>query len=44
LAGAHSADVIVFGATAGDVVAAVAAAHEGASVLLLEPSGHVGGC
>ena len=38
-----SADVCVFGATAGGVVAAVAAAGEGASVVLLNPRTHVGG-
>src|SRR4051812_29069795 len=36
-------DVVVYGATAGGVVAAVAAAREGKSVLLLEPGRHVGG-
>ena len=39
----HSADVVVFGATAGGVLAAIAAAGEGASVLLVEPGRHVGG-
>jgi hypothetical protein len=38
-----SADVAVYGATAGGVLAAVAAAREGGSVLLLEPGRHVGG-
>ncbi len=38
-----SADVAVLGATAGGVIAAVAAAREGASVVLLEPRRHVGG-
>jgi hypothetical protein len=37
------ADVVVYGATAGGVLAAVAAAREGKSVLLLEPGKHVGG-
>src|SRR5436190_22331681 len=37
------ADVIVHGASAGGVIAAVAAAREGKSVLLLEPGRHVGG-
>lgn len=37
------ADVVVYGATAGGVVAAVAAAREGKSVLLVEPGRHVGG-
>ena len=41
--GVKSADVIVVGATAGGVLAAIAAATEGASVLLLEPGRHVGG-
>ena len=36
-------DVVVYGATAGGVMAAVAAADEGASVVLLEPGRHVGG-
>jgi hypothetical protein len=38
-----SYDVVVYGATAGGVVAAVAAAKEGATVALLEPGRHVGG-
>ena len=36
-------DVIVYGATAGGVMAAVAAAGEGARVALLEPGRHLGG-
>src|SRR3954452_14825191 len=36
-------DVVVYGGTAGGVAAAVAAAREGKSVLLLEPGRHVGG-
>jgi arylsulfatase A-like enzyme len=36
-------DVIVFGATPGGVCAAIGAAREGAKVLLLEASPHVGG-
>jgi len=36
-------DVVVYGATAGGVMAAIAAAKEGASVALLEPGRHVGG-
>ncbi len=36
-------DVVVYGATAAGVVAAVAAAREGAKVILLEPGRHVGG-
>lgn len=46
LAGAASAaqfDVIVYGGTAGGVIAAVAAAREGLSVALLEPGRQVGG-
>lgn len=40
---AMQADVIVYGATPGGFCAAIAAAREGASVVLLEPTGHVGG-
>jgi len=36
-------DVVVYGATAGGVAAAVAAAGEGGSVALIEPRHHVGG-
>ena len=36
-------DVVVYGATPGGFCAAIAAAREGASVVLLEPSAHVGG-
>lgn len=36
-------DVIVYGSTPGGFCAAIAAAREGASVILLEPTGHVGG-
>jgi hypothetical protein len=39
----QSADVIVYGATPGGFCAAIAAAREGASVILLEPTRHVGG-
>lgn len=39
----RSADVIVYGSTPGGVCAAIAAAREGASVILLEPTRHVGG-
>jgi ribulose 1,5-bisphosphate synthetase/thiazole synthase len=38
-----SADVIVYGSTPGGYCAAIAAAREGASVILLEPTRHVGG-
>lgn len=37
------ADVIVYGSTPGGYCAAIAAAREGASVILLEPTTHVGG-
>ena len=37
------ADVLVYGATPGGFCAAIAAAREGARVVLLEPSDHVGG-
>jgi hypothetical protein len=40
---ATQADVIVYGATPGGFSAAIAAAREGASVILLEPTAHVGG-
>jgi len=40
---APAADVVVYGATAGGVVAAIAAAKEGVEVLLVEPGNHVGG-
>ena len=39
----ESADVIVYGSTPGGFCAAIAAAREGASVILLEPTDHVGG-
>lgn len=42
-ADAMSADVIVYGSTPGGFCAAIAAAREGASVILLEPTNHVGG-
>lgn len=41
--GRRSADVLVYGATPAGFCAAIAAAREGASVLLLEPTAHVGG-
>ena len=37
-----NADVIVYGSTPGGFCAAIAAAREGASVILLEPTDHVG--
>ena len=40
---ATQADVIVYGATPGGFCAAIAAAREGASVIMLEPTAHVGG-
>lgn len=40
---ASKADVIVYGSTPGGFCAAIAAAREGASVILLEPTDHVGG-
>jgi hypothetical protein len=40
---ATQVDVLVYGATPGGCCAAVAAAREGAKVILLEPSDHVGG-
>jgi hypothetical protein len=43
LAAERKADVVVYGATAGGVIAAVAAAREGKRVLLVEPGKHVGG-
>jgi hypothetical protein len=36
-------DVIVYGGTSGGVTAAISAAREGLSVLLLEPENHIGG-
>jgi hypothetical protein len=37
------ADVVVYGATPGGFCAAIAAAREGSTVILLEPTGHIGG-
>ena len=39
---ANEADVVVYGSTPGGFCAAIAAAREGASVILLEPTDHVG--
>ena len=39
----RSAEVVIYGATAGGCVAALAAAGAGATVILVEPCGHVGG-
>src|ERR1700744_2668916 len=36
-------DVVVYGGTAGGVIAAVSAAREGLKTALLEPTAHVGG-
>ncbi|MPY87206.1 MAG: FAD-dependent oxidoreductase [Luteitalea sp.] len=36
-------DLVVYGGTAGGIVAAISAAREGASVTVLEPTDHVGG-
>ena len=38
-----AADVVVYGSTPGGFCAAIAAAREGSSVILLEPTRHVGG-
>lgn len=42
-AAACAADVLVYGATPAGLCAAIGAAREGAVVVLLEPTGHVGG-
>ncbi len=42
-AATHNFDVVVYGGTAGGVIAAVAAAREGLQTALLEPTTHVGG-
>jgi hypothetical protein len=42
-AGEQAFDVVVYGATPGGITAAVAAARQGASVALIEPSRHIGG-
>jgi FAD dependent oxidoreductase len=42
-AATRSFDVVVYGGTAGGVIAAVAAAREGLHTALLEPTAHVGG-
>jgi hypothetical protein len=39
----NKTDVIVYGGTAGGVMAAIAAAQEGATVVLVEPGQHLGG-
>jgi hypothetical protein len=43
LAAPHQFDVVIYGGTAGGVIASVAAAREGLSVGLLEPGSHLGG-
>lgn len=43
LAVTQTFDVVVYGGTAGGVIAAVAAAREGLSAAVLEPTSHVGG-
>lgn len=40
---AHRSDVVVYGGTAGGVIAAVSAAREGLSVTLVTPDRHLGG-
>jgi hypothetical protein len=42
-AGAEGYDVVVYGGTPCGIAASVMAAREGASVVLIEPTGHVGG-
>jgi hypothetical protein len=39
----HPFDVVVYGGTAGGVIAAVSAARMGLHTALFEPTGHVGG-
>lgn len=39
----NSFDLVVYGGSPGGIISAVAAAREGASVLLIEPSKHLGG-
>ncbi|MFN9912548.1 MAG: FAD-dependent oxidoreductase, partial [Pirellulaceae bacterium] len=39
--GATKADVVVYGSTPGGVCAAIAAAREGVSVILIEPTDHI---
>ena len=42
-AGQWEGDVVIYGATASGVMAAIAARHEGATVALVDPGRHVGG-
>ncbi|MCS7159537.1 MAG: FAD-dependent oxidoreductase, partial [Gemmatales bacterium] len=39
----ESADIVIYGGTSGGIIAAVAAAREKRKVVILEPSGHLGG-
>jgi hypothetical protein len=39
----HRSDVVIYGGTAGGIIAAISAAREGAKVVLLEPTSHLGG-
>jgi len=39
----HAADVLIYGGTPGGIAAAIGAAREGSSVLVVEPYRHVGG-
>lgn len=39
----HRHDVVVYGGTAGGIVSAITAAQEGATIVVLEPTQHVGG-
>src|SRR5947209_19435160 len=39
----HNFDVVVYGGTAGGVMAAVSAARQGLKTALVEPTGHLGG-
>ena len=43
LEGRDEYDVVVYGATSGGIIAAVAAARKGKSAILIEPSNHLGG-
>ncbi len=43
VAAEHRADVVVYGGTAGGALAALSVARQGKSVLLVEPSQHLGG-
>ena len=43
VAESDSADLVIYGGTAGGIVSAVSAALEGATVIIIEPTEHVGG-